>query len=173
MSISMVPPLPPLPPLPPPSGAMSHPGSNERKAEIYVLREHINGRPYHDAPNPNAAHKDLAAIYAVDRLAAYPVIKDNFEHRELKRNKRIRDNKAWASLAIDAIIHGTPIPTAANSKVKRERAVLILKTLLVAGPLGATRKEICSDHGIDGGKVSGALSLLHEAAVIARLVDKR
>lgn len=139
--------------------------SNERDAIVYVLKSHINNRPFHEAPIKNAAARDLDAIYAADKLVHYPVERDNYESRQLKDEDRKRTNRAWAEDAIDAIYSGKPIPGKSHQRWEQ-----ILTALVAAGPMGQTRPEICRLYRVDGGRVSGALTTLHEAGVIFSLI---
>jgi hypothetical protein len=141
------------------------PGEDERLAVVYVLREHVNGRSIHAEPLHNAAERDLTAIYAQNRLIAYPDIRDRFEQRQLADADAQRKNRAWALAALDAIYSGRPVPGR-----RRPRFEQCLRTLVDGGQRGATRKEVCRRYGVDGGKVSGALSTLHAAGICFPLV---
>lgn len=136
------------------------PGEVERKAEVYVLRDHLQGRPYRLAPTRNAADRDLEEIYFFDHLANYPDVRTRYEARAALEAERRRTNRAWALDAIDALYRGAPVPGR-----QRPRFVQVLRLLITAGPAGVTRKEVCRTYGVDGGKVSGALTTLHEAGV--------
>jgi predicted transcriptional regulator len=71
-------------------------------------------------------------------------------------------------MALDALYQGNPVPGAKH--LQRER---VLDMLRIAGPEGATRKEICRAYGVDGGKISAALTMLHECGVIYPLMGVR
>lgn len=49
----------------------------------------------------------------------------------------------------------------------------ILEQLALAGATGATWSELAETLGLHHGTVSGGLSVLHKAGVIARLVERR
>lgn len=136
----------------------------EREAIVYVLHEFINGRPFNAGPLKNLAARELDEIYAIDKLANYPAIRDAYESRDLAEQDRIRTNRPWADLAVDALHAGKPIP--GKPKVRAEQ---VLTVLVKAGTVGATRKEICAVYNIDGGRVSGAMTLLHECGAIVSL----
>lgn len=137
----------------------------EREAVVYVLHEHIAGRPFNAEPLKNAAARDLDEIYAADGLTAYPVIRDRYESRALAEGERKRTNRRWADATVDAIYAGAPVPGR-----MRLRAEQVLHALVAAGPMGQTRKEICTLYRIDGGRVSAAMTLLHECGAIVSLV---
>jgi hypothetical protein len=137
---------------------------DERKAIVYVLKEHLNGRDFNEHPNKNASAWDLDEIYAQDRLVNYPVVRDRYEWRLLAEQTRKASNYAWAQIALDALYAGRPIPG-----LPRDRYEQVLTQLVIAGPDGRTRPEICRRYGIDGGRVSAALTYLHEAGVIFSL----
>lgn len=146
---------------PTPPGPVGHGLVKERDAIVYVLRDHLQGRPYYPTPRRNAAEMDLEEIYLQDRLALYPQVRDRFEERQMRQAAARRTNKTWALDAIDALYRGVPIP----GRI-RLRYTQVLQTLVDAGPAGANRKEICRRYGIDGGRVSAAMTNLHDAGVI-------
>jgi len=133
----------------------------EREAIVYVLADHVNSRPFIAQPRRNAAELDLEEAFGIDRIAPYPDIQDRFLMRQSERAKRIRSNRAWSLDALDAIYAGTPIP--GN---KRDRWEDVLRSLVLAGPVGRNRKEICMQYTVDGGRVSAAMTFLHEAGII-------
>lgn len=142
--------------------------ASERDAIVYVLAEFINNRPYNPKPLKNQAARELDEIYAIDGLAAYPAIRDAYESRALAEKERIRTNRPWADAAVDAIYAGKPIP--GKPKVRAEQ---VLTALVAAGPRGQTRKEICALYRIDGGRVSAAMTLLHECGAIVSLPGEK
>jgi len=150
--------VPPVPATPP------RPKRKERPAIVYVLREHINNRPFNLTPLKNAAARDLDEIYAADRLVNYPVVRDRYMWRDLREQASRASNYAWAQMALDALYAGKPIPG-----LPRDRYEQVLTRLVVNGQHGATRIEICQHYRIDGGRVSGALTQLHSAGVIFSL----
>ncbi len=140
------------------------PKRKERLAIVYVLQEHLAGRDFNPHPNKNAAAVDLDEIYLLDGLVNYPVVRDRYMWRDLATQVRKASNYTCAQMALDALYAGKPIPG-----TPRDRYEQVLTRLVVNGQHGATRIEICQHYRIDGGRVSAALSQLHEAGVIFSL----
>jgi hypothetical protein len=150
--------------VPPIGPAPARKKRKERVSIVYVLREHIAGRTFNPHPNKNAAAVDLDAIYEEDGLVNYPVVRDRYMWRDLAKQNRMASNYAWGQMALDALYAGKPIPG-----IPRDRYEQVLTQLWIAGARGMTRPEICFKYRIDGGRVSAALTYLHEAGVIVSL----
>lgn len=150
------------------SAGTTVPGSTEyeRRAVVYVLVDHINGRLFDPTPKHNAAEVDLRDAYAQDRLAPYPDIRDHYEMRQMHDDERRRSDRAWARDALDAIYSGGIVPGRPRPTMEQ-----VLRMLVAEGPYGANRKEICQAFNRDGGRVSGALTMLHDAGVIVSLPE--
>jgi hypothetical protein len=137
------------------------PGQDEKKAIVYVWRAYINDREIEPKPKRNAAETDLAAMYAIDHLDSYPGMRERFERREKARAKTRDKSRIWATKEIDHILYDgiAPLP-------RRPRYTQVLRALLAARANGMNRKEICRLYGIDGGRISGAMTMLHDAGII-------
>lgn len=57
--------------------------------------------------------------------------------------------------------------------IKGENQQIVLKMVKKRPVMGYTAREIEDAHGLDHGKVSGALSLLHKKGIISLLNEKR
>lgn len=140
-------------------------------AEVYVLARHVGNRPHRPSPLPNAGDRVLLHQYAQDGLQEYPALAHYVQTRNLAQAERARSNRTWAL----GYLAGSTVPArpGPSMPVSRQRMADVLDVVVDAGYLGVTRPEVCRILNRDGGKVSAALTMLHEAGIIFALHERR
>lgn len=151
-----------------------------RKSHIYVMPSYVGPTTPTREPEANAAYQILDRHYR----DLPPDARKEFDALLAAETKEGVDIRAWANAFIHAYDTGAPLPQRAFGKTVAVNTSTMmgaedltsmgraLLAVLVAGSHGVTSIE-ARKLGEKGGGISGALTKLHQARVIACLEAKR
>lgn len=145
---------------------------------VYVLPEHVNGRPHTTEPTRNRALAQMIEWETAGELTAIQQTwLNNYLLSERNENQRILQwYKAWQNGGGDepgpefgrTVAVDTSIAKGTGDLESIKRAI---QAVTASNAHGQTSLEI--EHGWDHGGISGALSKAHRAGVVVRLTEKR
>lgn len=149
--------------------------ASRRTATPYVLT-HLAGSRKVLEPTHNVLHRIVADAY--DRLP--DDVRDSFDAYNAAADHTASTVRTWGNEFVRAYTQGALVPDLrgglhglADRKYDWDDRMITLAAVIDAGEAGVTVAEIKALTGRVSNSVSGHLTTLHEAGVIARLAQRR